>query len=243
MNSFHEDKVKIPFGSKHLDATLCIPAEASDVRTAVVLTHGAGGDMNFKHLVLLAEVLASTGLLCLRFTCKGLNLVYRVKAYNAVVEYVHNLKTFTFKNIFLGGPATAIQWIMFEEFSSLQCRSMGARAAAALVKQLSERADDSVQGLVCLSFPLHPPGQMHAHSKRSEHLLGLTQTPVLFVSGTDDDMCQRDLLEGVTKKMKAPTSVHWIEGASHGLAVKGRPEEEVLQEMNSCVTTWILEHI
>ncbi|XP_035249389.1 testis-expressed protein 30 isoform X1 [Anguilla anguilla] len=225
MNLFHEDKVKIPFGSKHLDAAICIPAEASDVRTAVVLTHGAGGDMNFRHLVLLAEALSSAGLLCLRFTCKGLNLVYRVRAYNAIVEYIQNLKTFTFKNIFLGG------------------RSMGARAAAALVKQLSEEAGDSVQGLICLSFPLHPPGQMHAHSKRSEHLLGLTQTPVLFVSGTDDDMCQRDLLEDLRKKMKVPTAVHWIEGGSHGLAVKGRPEEEVLQEIKSGVTAWILEHI
>lgn len=77
--------MKIPFGSKHLDATLCIPAEDGDVRTAVVLTHGAGGDMNFKHLVSLSEVLAATGILCLRFTCKGLNLFYRVKAYSAVV--------------------------------------------------------------------------------------------------------------------------------------------------------------
>ncbi|KAJ8255563.1 hypothetical protein COCON_G00194270 [Conger conger] len=225
MNLFHEDKVKIPFGSKHLDATLCIPVEACDVRTAVVLTHGAGGDMNFKHLVVLAEVLASTGLLCLRFTCKGLNLVYRVKAYHAVVEYIQNLEAFTFKNIFLGG------------------RSMGARAAAALVKQLAEGAGDSVRGLVCLSFPLHPPGQTHAHGKRSEHLLGLTQTPVLFVSGTHDDMCQRDLLEDVRKKMKVATAVHWVEGGSHGLAVKGRPEEEVLQEVNSGVTAWIVEHI
>ncbi|KAJ8252965.1 hypothetical protein GJAV_G00207680 [Gymnothorax javanicus] len=225
MNLFHEEKVKIPFGSKQLDATLCIPTEASDVRTAVILTHGAGGDMNFKHLVLLAEVLASTGLLCLRFTCKGLNLVYRIKAYNAVVEYVKNLETFTLRNIFLGG------------------RSMGARAAAALVNQLNEKDSDSVQGLVCLSFPLHPPGQTDAHLKRSEHLLRLTQTPVLFVSGTSDDMCQRDLLENVRKRMKVPATVHWIEGGSHGLAVKGRPEEEVVQEMNFYVKTWILERI
>ncbi|KAJ8386721.1 hypothetical protein AAFF_G00166700 [Aldrovandia affinis] len=224
MTLFHEDKVKIPFGSKHLDATLSIPAKASDVKSAVVLTHGAGGDMNFRHLVSLAEVLASTGLLCLRFTCKGLNLVYRVKAYNAVVEYVQNLKTFTFKNIFLGG------------------RSMGARAAAALVRRLTEEAGDAVQGLVCLSFPLHPPGRTRDHRKRSEDLLRLTHTPVLFVSGTADEMCQRDLLEDLTKKMNVPTAVHWTEGASHGLAVRGRPEEEVLEEVNSRISAWILEH-
>ncbi|XP_036397248.1 testis-expressed protein 30 [Megalops cyprinoides] len=225
MDAFHEDNIKIPLGSKHLDAILSIPAKVKDVRTAVVLTHGAGGDMNFRHLVSLAGVLATTGLLCLRFTCKGLNLVYRVKAYNAVVEYLQNLKKFTLKHIFLGG------------------RSMGSRAAAAVVKQLTERAEDAVQGLICLSFPLHPPGQAHAYHKRTEDLMGLTQTPVLFVSGTADDMCPKDLLEDVRKQMKAPTTVHWVEGGCHGLEVKGRPEEAVLEEVNSCVTTWILDHI
>lgn len=76
--------MKVPFAAKHLDAALCYPAPVRDARTAVILTHGAGGDMNFKHLVSLARCLASGGVICLRFTCKGLNLGYRVKAYRAV---------------------------------------------------------------------------------------------------------------------------------------------------------------
>ncbi|XP_041721654.1 testis-expressed protein 30 [Coregonus clupeaformis] len=87
METIQEDSMTIPFGAKHLVAVLSIPANSSDVQTAVILTHGAGGDMNFKHLVSLAHALSSNGLLCLRFTCKGLNLVYRVKAYHAVWEY------------------------------------------------------------------------------------------------------------------------------------------------------------
>lgn len=79
-----QDTVKVPFGTKYLDAALCFPASVTDVHTAVILTHGAGGDMNFKHLVSLAHALAADGFLCLRFTCKGLNLGYRVKAYRAV---------------------------------------------------------------------------------------------------------------------------------------------------------------
>lgn len=74
----------MPFGTKHLDAAMCFPASETDVDTAVILTHGAGGDMNFKHLVSLARALASNGFLCFRFTCKGLNLGYKVKAYRAV---------------------------------------------------------------------------------------------------------------------------------------------------------------
>lgn len=79
-----QNAVKVPFGAKYLDATLCCPASVRDVHTAVILTHGAGGDMNFRHLVSLAHALASYGFICLRFTCKGLNLGYRVKAYHAV---------------------------------------------------------------------------------------------------------------------------------------------------------------
>lgn len=78
-----QEAVKVPFGVKSLDATLCVPAAVNGGHTAVILTHGAGGDMNFKHLVSLAHELASNGFLCLRFTCKGLNLAYRVKAYGA----------------------------------------------------------------------------------------------------------------------------------------------------------------
>ena len=69
---------------KHLDAVLCVPTHAEDVHTAVLLTHGAGGDMNFKHLVSVAQALAASGAVCLRSTCKGLNLPYRVRAYKAV---------------------------------------------------------------------------------------------------------------------------------------------------------------
>lgn len=85
----------MPFGTKCLDAALCFPASVKDVHTAVILTHGAGGDMNFKHLVSLAHALASGGFICLRFTCKALNLGYRVKAYRAVWVsiFIHSRKS------------------------------------------------------------------------------------------------------------------------------------------------------
>ncbi len=68
-------------------------------------------------------------------------------------------------------------------------RSMGCRAAAAVARQLG---DDAVQGVICLSFPLHPPAQKHVHQQRSADLRGLPACmPVLFVSGTEDNMCDR----------------------------------------------------
>uniref|UniRef100_A0A3P8SSV7 Testis expressed 30 n=1 Tax=Amphiprion percula TaxID=161767 RepID=A0A3P8SSV7_AMPPE len=224
MDKFNEERLKVPFGTKCLDAALCVPASVRDVHTAVILTHGAGGDMNFKHLVSLAHSLASGGFICLRFTCKGLNLGYRVKAYCAVWDYLKSLQKFTIKRMFFGG------------------RSMGCRAAVALARQLSDESEDAVQGVICLSFPLHPPGQTNAHRQRSE---GLRELPkhmrVLFVSGTEDNMCDRVVFNKVVKEIKAQVEVFWLQGGSHGLRVKGRAEDAVLDEVNSKVTAWISE--
>lgn len=68
-------------------------------------------------------------------------------------------------------------------------RSMGSRAAACIVKQCKDTADEAfVQGLICLSFPLHPAKQ---HSKlRSEDLLHVRH-PILLVSGSADEMCDK----------------------------------------------------
>lgn len=76
--------MSIPFGSKELEGALTVP-ETECVQTALILTHGAGGDMNLKPLMSLARAAATSGLLCLRFTCKSLNLAHRVKAYEAAV--------------------------------------------------------------------------------------------------------------------------------------------------------------
>lgn len=70
---------------------------------------------------------------------------------------------------------------------------MGCRAAAALARQLSDESDEAVLlGVICLSFPLHPPGQTHGHRQRGDDLRALPRRlSVLFVSGTEDTMCDR----------------------------------------------------
>ncbi|XP_041115377.1 testis-expressed protein 30 [Polyodon spathula] len=217
---FREVNVNIPFGDKSLDGIVSVPDDHN--LCGVILTHGAGGDMNFRQLVSITTFLASNGILCVRFTCKGLNLGYRVNAYKAVVEYMRNSKEYKVNDLFLGG------------------RSMGARAAAAVVKQLTENNDDDIRGLICLSYPLHPPKQQ---KKLRTSDLQLVQNPVLFLSGTADEMCEKSLLEGEVSKMVAPTKVYWIDGANHGMGVKGRTEEEIMDEMNSQVLSWIQETV
>lgn len=69
---------------------------------------------------------------------------------------------------------------------------MGCRAAVALARQLSNEEPEEVpQGVICLAFPMHPPGT-RSHQQRSEDLRALPEhLPVLFVSGTEDQMCDR----------------------------------------------------
>lgn len=71
-------------------------------------------------------------------------------------------------------------------------RSMGCRAATALARQLSDESEEAVRGVICLSFPLHPPGQTRSHRQRGDDLRALPEhMSVLFVSGTEDSMCDR----------------------------------------------------
>ncbi|XP_032878230.1 testis-expressed protein 30 isoform X1 [Amblyraja radiata] len=217
LGSYETVKLKIPFERKYLDAIYTIPNVS--FTHGVILNHGASGDMNFHQLVSLTEFLASNGILCLRFTCKGPNLVYRIRAYRAVVEYLKSSKEYKVKSWFLGG------------------RSMGSRAAACIVKQCKDTADEAfVQGLICLSFPLHPAKQ---HSKlRSEDLLHVRH-PILLVSGSADEMCDKNLLESILKIIPVTTRVYWVEGAGHAMEVKGQMTENIMTEINTEVLSWI----
>lgn len=77
----------IPVEDRHLDGVINIPCSSSWSGTAVVLTHGAGSDMNFHHLEKIASCLAQSGILCLRFTCRTPNFKYRIRCFeNALVR-------------------------------------------------------------------------------------------------------------------------------------------------------------
>lgn len=39
--------------------------------------------------------------------------------------------------------------------------------------------------------------------------------------------------------MKAEVEVFWLKGGNHGLTVKGRSEDSVLDEVNLQVVTWL----
>jgi predicted alpha/beta-hydrolase family hydrolase len=62
--------------------------------------------------------------------------------------------------------------------------------------------------------------------------------PILFVQGTRNATCRVDRLEGLLRRVGAPTQLHVVEEADHRLEVvkrSGRTQEEVEAEVISAV--------
>jgi predicted alpha/beta-hydrolase family hydrolase len=95
-----------------------------------------------------------------------------------------------------------------------------------------------VHGLVFFSFPLHQPGK--PDTKRAEHLRDVT-IPMLFLSGTRDDLAHLDLLEPVCKKLGHRATLHLVDTADHGYHTLKRSRdsnEDVFVEMARIVSNW-----
>ena len=176
----------------------------------LVLTHGAGGNCNAQLLVALAEKSAASGLSVLR--C---DLPYRQRRprgapspSDAKTDQAGLRRAVTLMNERFTGPAF------------LGGSSYGGRQASMLVA--SEPA--LVEGLLLLSYPLHPPGR--PTQLRTAHFSSL-RTPVLFVTGTKDAFGSIAELEAAIKLIPVRKKLVPIDGAPHGLSQKGKLDEVV----------------
>lgn len=107
-------------------------------------------------------------------------------------------------------------------------RSMGGRMCSLAIAGFdgNDRAPQPVDealrvaGLVCVSYPLHPPKQ--PTKLRTAHL-PLVAVPSLFVSGARDEFGTPDELKSSLAVMPHAPEVHFIDGARHDL--RGRDAE------------------
>ena len=182
----------------------------------VVLTHGAGGNCNAPLLVALADKFAAAGLTTLR--CDLPFRQRRPKGPPSPSDAKHDQD----------GLRRAVE-LMKKQFAGrafLGGASYGGRQASMLVA-----ADPTlVDGLLLLSYPLHPPGR--PAQSRTAHFPSL-QKPVLFISGTRDAFGSIEELERAIKLIPARTKLLPIEGAGHGLLQKSNREQlpdEVAQQ-------------
>ncbi|XP_065058370.1 testis-expressed protein 30-like isoform X2 [Rhopilema esculentum] len=201
-----------------INGIVSLPKERSTwSEFAVVVTHGAGGDMNIQQLKELSQAVARAGLVCLRFTCKTPNFGHRVRCFAAAVRHLKTSEEFKVKGCIVGG------------------RSMGGRVAAELAT-LHGKEDPFVLGVFCLSYPLHRPKRYN--DLRVAHLIHLS-VPVMFVSGTKDPMCRMDLMESTIDRIGSDVRVHWLHDADHSLNLKGKCDDEILAKICEWTISWI----
>lgn len=101
-----------------------------------------------------------------------------------------------------------------------------------------EDALENVKGLVLFSFPLHLPGRPDI--KRAEHLSRI-EIPMLFLSGTRDELAGIDLLEPTVKRLGSPAKLHLIDTANHSYKVLKKTRvstEDVFAEMARVTSRW-----
>ncbi|MGH9556900.1 MAG: alpha/beta hydrolase family protein [Terriglobales bacterium] len=173
---------------------------ASLPSAALALCHGAGGNCRAPLLVVLAEAFCEAGLAVLRF-----DLPYRqAKSFGppspgraatdreGIKRAAEALKGQAPGRVFLGGI------------------SYGGRQTTMLA------ADDSgiADGLLLLSYPLHPPGR--PEQLRTAHLPKL-KAPALFVHGTKDPFGAIEEMQAALRLIPAPSALVVLDGVGHDL--------------------------
>lgn len=176
----------------------------------LVLTHGAGTNCASALLVQIASAFANSGMTVLR-----VDLPFRqLRRYGpphpgqaardreGLERAVAVLRRRSQGRIFLGG------------------HSYGGRQATMLCAE----SPGLVDGLLLLSYPLHPPRK--PEQLRVQHLPDL-RTPCVFVHGTRDPFGTVQEMEAALKLIPARCELITVEGAGHDLGKGLRPEEIV----------------
>ena len=188
-------------------------------RALFVLAHGAGAGMRHVFLESLAAALGAAGIASLRFDFPYLAAGRKVPDKPAVL----------YETI-----RAAVAWAGQQGLPILAGgKSMGGR----MTTQASAEAPlEGVRGLVLVGFPLHAAGT-EPNIRRAEHLQAVT-TPMLFLQGTRDDLCDLALLRPVLSGLSPPPRLHVVEGADHSFHVLkrgGRTDSDVLAELASTI--------
>ena len=183
----------------------------------LVLTHGAGGNVQAPLLRALGESFCEAGVTVLRcdlpfrqtrsFGPPGPGDATRdragLKSAISALKRTMDCGQHTKGRVFLGG------------------HSYGGRQSSMLCAE----QPDLVAALLLLSYPLHPPRR--PEQQRTQHLPDL-HTPTLFVHGTHDPFGTIEELERAIKMISAKTKLMTVDGAGHDLGFKGKSVKEEL---------------
>jgi predicted alpha/beta-hydrolase family hydrolase len=102
---------------------------------------------------------------------------------------------------------------------------------------------ESVNGLICLSYPLCGGGDPR---RLRDKVLRDLQMPVLFVQGTHDALCPLELLNNVRREMTAENFLHVVDGGDHSLIVTktqlktaGETQDQVDERVRAAIAAFV----
>jgi uncharacterized protein len=202
-----------------VSALLVRPDDASHL---LVLGHGASTDMRHATLRTIAERMTDVGIATFRY-----NFPYME---NGKGRDSQEVCTSTVRSAVAAAHRAAPDLPLLAGGHSFGGRMTSTAA--------SESPLDGVRGLVFFAFPLHMPGK--PDTKRAEHL-GAVTVPMLFLSGTRDELADLDLLQPVCKKLGKRATLHRLDTADHGFRTLKRSRksaEDVFDEMARIVRDW-----
>ena len=170
------------------------------IKAAMLLSHGAGGDSKNALMVAVAEAFCGAGFSVLRWDLPFRQASPRgspggsgKRDRDGILLAVDELRRQAPKvPLYLAG------------------QSYGGRQSSMVAADDPKVAD----GLLMLSYPLHPPG--NPAKLRTEHFASL-RNPVLFVHGTRDPFGTVDELRKAIQLIPAPARLQVVEGAGHGV--------------------------
>jgi hypothetical protein len=178
---------------------------------SVALAHGAGAPMDSAFLACFAQGLATRGYRVARFEFPYMSARRRDGSRRPPDR----------PNVLLDTWQSVIDRLGPEQLV-IGGKSLGGRMASMIADVAG------VQGLVCLGYPFHPPGQ--PEKLRIAHLRTL-RTPALILQGTRDPFGRR---EEVDRYPLSPAiRLHFLEDGDHGFAPRaasGRSERQNWEE-------------
>jgi uncharacterized protein len=183
---------------------------------AIVLTHGAGSNSDAPLLVRLARAFAENGHLVLRYDLpfrlagRPPNPSSAARDREGVLAAIDALRRIAPGRVIAGG------------------HSYGGRQTAMLAAERPGAAD----GLLLLSYPLHPPKK--PEQKRTAYFPEL-RTPALFVHGTADPFGAIEELREAIALIPAHTDLLPVEGAGHDLKRAADLAADILTRLYAAV--------
>jgi predicted alpha/beta-hydrolase family hydrolase len=194
-------------------------------RTAIIVAHGAGNDMQTPLITSFCRGLAASGYPVLRF-----NFLYTEQGRKAPDK--QELLVETWRSVYRFAKEE-----LGDKVDSCVAagKSMGGRVASQMVSNNLL----PVHGLIFLGYPLHSPSDKE--KLRDAHLYQIS-IPMFFFAGTRDPLCDMEKLKIVLKSLKAPWELFAVEGGDHSFHVPKSmtmTEEEIYRLIIKKTVDWL----